>query len=356
MTRHYTHHTTRQAGSSERSQAVIGLALMQEQLPITQLVDLGVQAEQAGFAAVWADDHFEPWQDNQGHCSLAWVTLAALGQRTQRILMDTGVTCPSYRYQPQIVAQAFASLGLLYPGRVFLGVGAGEAVNEVPSGGGWGDYAERAARLEEAVTLIRRLWMGDWVSHQGRYYPVEQARLYDVPRPPVPPVPIYVAASGPKSLALAGKIGDGLISFGELAREPEQLQAFAQGARAAGKHPASMPIVVVYVVVVGDRREAERWAPLMRFAPKAPRYLDDPDPRSIQRRAEQEVSLEQVYSTWVVSEDPQVHLQALQQLMAGGVTHIFVQSPQADQANVIRFYGEQVLPRLASAPLAGSRR
>jgi G6PDH family F420-dependent oxidoreductase len=157
MTQHYTHHTTRQAGPSERSQAVIDLALMQEQFPITQLADLGVQAEQARFASVWADDHFEPWQDNQGHSSLAWVTLAALGQCTQRILMGTGVTCPSYRYRPQLVAQAFASLALLYPGRVLLGVGVGEAVNEIPGGGGWGAYEERAARLEEAVTLIRQL-------------------------------------------------------------------------------------------------------------------------------------------------------------------------------------------------------
>src|SRR5258708_39577844 len=188
--------------SSQRLPAIIGLELSHEQFPITQLVDLGVQAEQAGFASVWADDHFEPGQDNQGRCSLAWVTLAALGQRTQRILMGTGVACPSYRYRPQIVAQAFASLGLLYPGRVFLGVGAGEAVNEIPGGGGWGAYEERAARLEEAVALIRRLWTGGWVSPQGRYYPGEHARLYDLPRPRVPS---YVAATGPKRRCPVGK-------------------------------------------------------------------------------------------------------------------------------------------------------
>jgi TAT-translocated FGD2 family F420-dependent dehydrogenase len=345
--------TMGQAGSSERSRAVIGLALSHEQFPITQLVELGVQAEQAGFTAVWADDHFEPWEDDRGHNSLAWVTLAALGQRTQRILMGTGVTCPSYRYRPQLVAQAFASLGLLYPGRVFLGVGAGEAVNEIPAGGGWGDYEERAARLEEAVMLIRRLWTGEWVRHQGRYYPVDQARLYDVPRPAVP---IYVAGSGPKSMALAGKIGDGLVSFTTLANQADLRQAFEQGARAVGKNPASMPIVVDHYVVVGDRQEAERWAPLWRFLPKVPSYLSDPDPRSIQRRAEQDSSLEQVYSTWVVSEDPEVHTQALQKLIDSGVTHIFVRGTQADQAKVIRFYGEQVLPGLSQAPLAGSRR
>jgi F420-dependent hydroxymycolic acid dehydrogenase len=348
--------TNGQRGSSARPQVVIGLGLAHQQFPITQLVELGVQAEQAGFTAVWADDHFEPWQDNMGHSSLAWLTLAALGQRTKRLLLGTGVTCPSFRYRPQLVAQAFASLGLLYPGRVFLGVGAGEAVNEVPGGGGWGDYAERAARLEEAVTLIRRLWTGGWVSHQGRYFPVERACLYDVPRPPVPPVPIYVAASGPKSMALAGKIGDGLISFTEGVREPALRQTFEHGARAAGKHPAAMPIMVGHVVVVGDRREAERWTPLWRFSAKTASYLDDPDPRSIQRQAEQDTPLEHVMSQWLVSDDPQVHLQALQQLIAGGVTHIFVQSPQADQANVIRFYGEQVLPKLTLASPAGSRR
>jgi TAT-translocated FGD2 family F420-dependent dehydrogenase len=346
-------HAPGQAGSTRRNQVVVGLALPHEQFPLLKLIEFGVQAEQAGFTAVWASDHFEPWQDNLGHCSLAWVTLAALGQRTQRLLLGTGVTCPSYRYRPQLVAQAFASLGLLYPGRVFLGVGAGEAVNEIPGGGGWGDYEERAARLEEAVTLIRRLWTGEWVSQQGRYYPVDQARLYDVPSQPVP---IYVSATGPKSMALAGKIGDGLVSFTEAVRQPALRQAFEQGARAALKQPASMPILVGQFVVVGDRQEAERWAPLWRFLPRAASYLNDPDPRSIQRRAEHEVPPEQAYSTWVVSQDPQAHLQALQKLIDGGVTHIFLHSPQQDQAKVITFYGEQVLPRLSQAPLTGSRR
>ena len=346
-------HAPGQAGSTRRNPVVVGLALPHEQFPLPKLLEFGEQAEQAGFAAVWASDHFAPWQDKLGHCGLAWVTLAALGQRTQRLLLGTGVTCPSYRYRPQLVAQAFASLGLLYPGRVFLGVGAGEAVNELPAGGGWGAYQERTARLEEAVTLMRRLWTGEWVSQQGRYYPVEQARLYDVPSPPVP---IYVAASGPKNMALAGKIGDGLISFTETVSQPALRQAFLEGAQAAGKNPASMPVLVEHFVVVGDRQEAERWAPLWRFLPRAASYLNDPDPRSIQRRAERDVPLEQASSTWVISQDPQAHLQALQQLIAGGVTHIFVHSPQPDQAKVIQFYGEQVLPRLSQASVTGSRR
>src|SRR5947209_17064388 len=141
----------------------ISFVLSQEQFFITQLLELGIAAEQAGFDAVWASDHFHPWQDNQGHAGFAWATLAALGQRTARIALGTGVTCPTYRYNPAIVAQGFASLSLLYPGRVFLGVGTGEAMNEVPTGGGWGPYSERAARLVEAVRVIRRLWTGEWV-------------------------------------------------------------------------------------------------------------------------------------------------------------------------------------------------
>src|ERR1051326_5327570 len=150
-------HTSGQPTASGRAQPIIGFVLSHEQFPVPQLVELGVQAEQAGFHAIWTSDHFHPWQDNEGHAGFAWVTLAALGQRTQRILMGTGVTCPTYRYRPQLVAEAFASLGLLYPGRIFLGVGAGEALNEVPAGGGWGNYQEPAARLEEAVNIIRKL-------------------------------------------------------------------------------------------------------------------------------------------------------------------------------------------------------
>ncbi len=123
-----------------RRQPVIGFVLSAEQFRVDELLELAPAAEQAGFDAVWTSDHFQPWQDNQGHASHAWVTLAAASQRTQRILMGTGVTCPTYRYNPAIVAEAFASLGILAPGRVFLGVGSGEALNEAASGSGWGDF------------------------------------------------------------------------------------------------------------------------------------------------------------------------------------------------------------------------
>ncbi len=330
-------------GASGRPQPLIGFVLSSEQFRVDELVEFAPAAEQAGFDAVWTSDHFQPWQDNQGHSSQAWVTLAAVGQRTQRILMGTGVTCPTYRYNPAIVAEAFASLGILAPGRVFLGVGSGEALNEAASGGGWGDFKERNERVVEAIELIRRLWSGERVEHQGEYYQVH-ARLYDVPSSQVP---IYLAASGQESVRSAAKHADGLVTDAERALQPELRQAFEDGARSAGKNTANLAIVAEQMVIVGDESVAQQYVPLWRFMPKAwDLYVDNPDPRDIQRRAEQDVPLEEVYGSWPVSEDPQVHVAALQKLIDGGVTHIFVHSRQPDQRRVIEFYGQDVLPKL----------
>lgn len=323
---------------------MIGFVLAHEQFPVPRLVELGVAAEKADFDAVWTSDHFHPWQANQGHCGFAWVTLAALGQRMPRIPFGTGVTCPTFRYRPAIVAQGFATLGLLCPGRVFLGVGTGEALNEVPAGGGWGGYRERVARLEEAIAIIRQLWTGDTVTYHGTYYQVEKARLYDVPPEPIP---IYVAAGGPKSTRMAGEHGDGLITDSQQAVRPEIRQAFAEGARAAGKDPSRMPILVEHWVVVGDEDEARRWTPLWQFSPRAwTHFVDDPDPEHIQREAQATIPLDEVYRRWPVSRDPAVHVEAIQRLLDNGVTHVFVHSPQGDQEMVIDFFSREVLPRL----------
>ena len=178
----------------------IGFVLSNEQFPAPQLVELAVAAEKAGFDALWNSDHFQPWQDNEGHSALAWLTLAAVGQRTQRAAMGTGITCPTYRYHPSMVAHGFATLGLLYPGRVWLGVCTGEAINEEAATGQWGGYTERAERLVEAVKLICELWTGEVVNFQGKYYTTRSAKLYDVPPQPIP---IYFGVQGKKSMRMA---------------------------------------------------------------------------------------------------------------------------------------------------------
>lgn len=327
--------------------ATIGFVLSHEQFAAPQLIEYGVAAEQAGFDAVWTSDHFHPWMDNQGHAGQAWITLAALGQRMPRIPFGTAVTCPTYRYHPAVVAQSFASLGVLYPGRVFLGVGSGEALNELPVSGEWGDYAERAERWIESIELIRKLWTGDWVTHAGKYYQVRNARIYDLPQQPVP---IYMAAEGPKSMHKAGYYGDGLISDSKSILEPEMIEAFEAGAREAGKDPRTMPRLAEHFVVVGGTAEAEESARMWRFIPNAwTEYVDNPDPRDIMRRAEQDLPLEKVYSNWLVSADADEHAQSIQKLIDGGVTQVYVHSGQADQQRVLEFYSREVLPRLRGA-------
>jgi TAT-translocated FGD2 family F420-dependent dehydrogenase len=324
--------------------ARVGFVLSQEQFPVTDLLEFGAAAERAGFDALWTSDHFHPWMDNQGHAGHAWVTLAALGQLVPRVVFGTGVTCPTYRYNPTIVAQAFATLGLLYPGRVFLGVGSGQALNEVPAGGGWGDYDERSDRLIEAITVIRELWTGEWVTYDGPHYYVNRARLYDVPEQPVP---IYIAAGGTKSMHLAGQYGDGLITDARAALERDQRAAFEEGAHASGKDPAAMPILVEHFVVVGGKQEAAETVQLWRFIPKAwDEFVQNPDPRDIQRRAEQQVPDQEVIQRWLVSDDPDEHADSLRKLVDAGVAEVYIHAGQHDQRRVIDFYGRQVLPRL----------
>lgn len=324
--------------------ASIGFVLSDEQFPAPELLELGVAAEQAGFDMVWCSDHFHPWQDNQGHSGMAWVTLSALGQRQSRIAMGTGVTCPTYRYNPAVVAQAFATLANLYPGRIFLGVGSGEAVNELPTTGQWHEYEGRSKRLIEAIMLIRKLWRGDWVDFRGNYYQVQEAKLYD---PPTRAIPIYIAGSGKESMRLAGWHGDGMVTGADTLDKQESMDAFRQGAEEAGKNPDHMPVVVESWAFVGKRKDAEKAAEKWRFAPKAfEKFVDNPDPRVIQKQAKEKVSIEEAMKGWAVGDDPDVHIAALQKLIDKGATHIFVHSAQEDQRRMIDFYADKVLPEI----------
>lgn len=322
----------------------VGYHAASEQFSPGDLVEFGVAAEAAGFDGLTISDHFHPWQDNQGHAGHAWLTLAAIGQRTERLTLGTAVTCPSYRLHPSQVAHAFATLGALYPGRIFLGVGTGEAVNEAPTDGGWGPYRERADRLVEAVRLIRRMWSEEWVDFEGQHVRVKSARLYDKP---ASPVPIYMAASGPRSAAIAGRETDGWITDPGTARHrPEVRQAFMEAVRSSGKDPDTMPRIVELWVVVGNREEALAAARLWQFLPIFNDVVGVADPREIQRIAEERSSPERVVAAWLVSTDPDDHISAIDELVALGTTHVSVHTPQADQRGVIDFYGREVLPLL----------
>jgi TAT-translocated FGD2 family F420-dependent dehydrogenase len=324
------------------SKHMVGFMLGHEQFPVPDLLDLGVAAEEAGFDLLATSDHLQPWQANEGHAGHAWVTMAALGQRTKRVWIGPTVTCPTFRNNPAVVAEAFASLNLLYPGRIFLGLGSGEALNEQAATGSWPKWSERSERLVEASEIIRKMWTGDQLVHSGKYYNVN-AKLYD---PPAGEIPLLMAANvGPKAMYRSGQYGDGLVTDPETWKQHKN--EFEKGAKAAGKDPQQMPVLVEAFVVVGDKKDAEASAKLWRFLPKAFKgYFNIRDPQAIQDRATAELPLEKVYGKWPISRDPDVHVKALMELFSSGATIVNVHSGQADQRSVIDFYGNHVLPRV----------
>lgn len=323
------------------TERMIGFMLPHEQFPVPKLVQLGEAAERAGFGLLATSDHLQPWQDNEGHSGEAWVTMAALGERTRKAWIGPTVTCPSFRYNPAVVAEAFASLSLLYPGRIFLGLGSGEALNEQAAIGSWPKWQERSERLIEAADIIRNLWRGQQVSHKGTYYSVN-AKLYDAP---ASPIPLIMAANGPKAMRRAGQYADGLIADPKTWKQHKS--EFEAGARAAGKDPARMPILIEHYVVVGNQDDAKKAAELWRFGPKAFKsYYNVRDPEEIRRRADSEIPLDQVYSEWPVSTDPTVHIKKVQELFDSGATIANIHSGQPEQERVIDFYGKEVLPKV----------
>jgi TAT-translocated FGD2 family F420-dependent dehydrogenase len=313
--------------------------LAHEEFTVPEVVRIGALASRAGFGVLSTSDHFQPWQANEGHAGSAWVSMGALGAQAPQSWMGTTVTCPTLRYNPAVVAEAFASLSLLYPGRVFLGVGSGEALNEQTATGNWPKWQERWDRLIEAITVIRALWDGQAVSHKGTYYTVE-AKLYD---PPAKPIPLLTAANGKKSMRLAGIHGDGLIT--DPLTWKQHKSEWQDGARQAGKNPDDMPVLVEQYVVVGGEAEAQQAAELWRFGPKAFKTLYNiPSPVKIQQEAEAKTPLDEVMNEWPISTDPAPHIAKARELFDSGVSIVNIHAGQRDQKRVIDFYGDHVLP------------
>ncbi len=238
-----------------------------EQFPPRQLLNFSVSAERHGLDNVAVSDHFQPWRHHGGHAPNSLVWLGATGERTERVSLGTSVLTPTLRYQPPVIAHAFATLACLNPGRVWLGIGSGEAMNETPAiGTEWPKFRERSDRLAEAVDLIRQLWTGERVTFEGKYYRTVQATIYDRPEQPIP---IYIAAGGPKAAHLVGRIGDGFICTSGKGEDLYRtlLDAVGEGATEVGRDPASVrrmiEVKLSYDHDVNDAREACRpWAAL----------------------------------------------------------------------------------------------
>lgn len=333
----------------------LGYKASAEQFAPRELLAYGVMAEEAGFDSVFVSDHLQPWRHTGGHAPAALPWLGALLASTERITVGTSVLTPTFRYHPGVVAHAFATLGCLAPGRVVLGIGSGEAMNEAPLGIEWPDGKERFARFKEAIQMIQALWAGERVDFDGTFYRADQATIYD--RPDIA-VPIYVAASGPAATRLAGRLGDGFICTSGKGRElytETLLPALADGAGKAGRSLDDLDLMIeVKVSFDTDRARALEdtrfWGAL---ALSSDEKTGVEDPVEMERLADA-LPTERTASRWIVSDDPEEHVERIWEYVDMGFRHLVFHAPGPDQARFMSLYAEHVLPRLRDRAPASS--
>jgi coenzyme F420-dependent glucose-6-phosphate dehydrogenase len=324
----------------------IGYKASAEQFDPVALLDFAEQAERIGLELVAVSDHFQPWRHHGGHSPAALSWLGAAAQRTSRAVLGTSVLTPTLRYHPSVVAQSFATLGCLAPGRVFLGVGTGEAMNETPvTGGEFPGRKERRLRLAEAIELIRRLWSEERVDFEGSFYRTRKATVYD--RPDVP-VPIYVAASGPLAARLAGRVGDGFIctSGKDPALYGELLAKVAEGAEAAGRDPAGIRRMIE--IKVSYDRDRERafancgWWAALALSPEQKEGIEDP----IEMERVADENADRAHTRFITSNDPEEVAAGIGAYIDLGFDELILHAPGPDQRAFLRQFKIDVLPLL----------
>ncbi len=326
----------------------LGYSVAHEQYNPNLLLDFTVAAEKAGFDGIWCSDHFHPWFHSDASGGFAWAWMGSAAEKTRKVQIGSAVTCPMFRYHPAIVAQAFATLGFMYPERIFLGLGTGEAMNEVPLGYEWPSFKERIQRLEEAIKVIKLLWSESWVTFKGRYYRLKKANLYTKPKSPVP---IYVAASGVAATELAGKYADGLLTlpFPESHYTNVLFPTLNKAAREMGRDPESIDKAVeVYVSYDQDYDKAlasvRCWAgTALPFVFKYPVS----DPREIESYGRL-VGNEQLVQSWLIGTTPEQHIKCIEKYIRLGFTNIHVTSSSPEELKTIELYAKQILPYIKS--------
>src|SRR6202020_1276989 len=277
-----------------------------EQFAPRPLLDFSCLAEEVGFDSVFISDHFQPWKHTDGHAPFSFAWLGALGARTSKIVMGTSVMTPTFRYHPSVVAQAFGTLGSIFPERIILGVGTGESLNEVPATGmEWPEFKERFARLREAVALMRQLWTEERVTFEGQYYRTKDATIYDRP---ATPVPIYVAAAGALIAKYAGRMGDGLICTSGKARElytetilPKVLEGRSEAGSRAPDYARMIEVKVSFDTDMKRATEDTRHWAVLALTPEEKTSVHSPE--EMERLADG-LSAERAASRWIVSTAP----------------------------------------------------
>jgi coenzyme F420-dependent glucose-6-phosphate dehydrogenase len=329
----------------------LGYKASAEQFAPDRLLTFGQMAEKVGLDSVWISDHFQPWRHNGGHAPHVLPWLGALGATTGRVLIGTSVLTPTFRYHPSIVAQAFGTLGAMFPGRVALGIGTGESLNEVPSTGmAWPSPGERLGRLKEAVMLMRRLWTEERLTFEGRYYRVANATVYDRPSQPVP---IYIAGAGPQITQFAGKVADGFICTSGKKRElytetliPNLVAGIDEAGRAVSDIDRMIEIKLSFDSDVEKARNDTRFWAALALSPEE--KLSVEDPLEMERLADA-LPTERAASRWIISNDPQEVVDRIRPYVELGFRHLVFHAPGDDQERFLTLFGRVVVPRLRAA-------
>ncbi|MGW3962698.1 glucose-6-phosphate dehydrogenase (coenzyme-F420) [Amycolatopsis sp. NPDC005003] len=326
----------------------VGYKASAEQFGPRDLVEYAVRAEEAGLDSVWVSDHFLPWRHEGGHAPWALAWMPAVAERTKRVQIGTSVLTPTFRYNPAVIAQAFATMSLLSNGRVILGVGTGEALNEIAvSGREWPEFKERFARLRESIKLMRELWTKDKVDFEGEYYTLVNASIYDRPETPVP---VYVAAGGPVVAKYAGRSGDGFICTSGKGMDlytEKLMPAVKEGAEAAEKTVEDVDRTIE--IKMSYDRDHEKalentrfWAPLSLTAEQKHTVSSAEE----MERLADELPIEQVAKRWIVASDPDEAVAQIKPYLDAGLNHLVFHGPGHDQERFLTQFSEDVLPKL----------
>ena len=326
----------------------VGYKASAEQFGPRDLVEFAVLAEQVGLDSVLVSDHFLPWRHTGGHAPFALTWMAAVGERTRRVQIGTSVLTPTFRYNPAVIAQAFATMAVLFDDRIILGAGTGEALNEhAVSGAGWPDFKERFARLREAIRLMRLLWTQDSVSFEGEFYRLVDAMIYDRPSRPVP---VYVAAGGPVVAKYAGRAGDGLICTSGKGMElytEKLIPAATEGARATGRTLADLDRMIEIKLSYDRDPQAALdntrfWAPLSLSAEQKSTVNSA---QEMERLAD-ELPIERIAKRWIVASEPEDAAAQIKGYVDAGLNHLVVHGPGHDQRRFLEQFSQDVLPLL----------
>ncbi|MBA4248914.1 MAG: glucose-6-phosphate dehydrogenase (coenzyme-F420) [Microbacterium sp.] len=331
----------------------LGYKASAEQFDPRELVEIAVAAEAHGMESVAVSDHFQPWRHTGGHAPFSLTWMAAVGERTSSIRIGTSVMTPTFRYNPAVLAQAFASMGVMYPGRIFLGVGTGEALNEIATGFAgageqeWPEFKERFARFRESVDLMRQLWTEDRVNFRGEYYSTHDASIYDRPETPIP---IYIAAGGPFVARYAGRAGDGFICTSGKGVElyvDELIPAVKEGAEKAERSfddiDRMIEIKISYDTDLDVALDNTRfWSPLSLS--KEQKH-DITDPIEMEKAADA-LPIEQIAKRWIVGNDPDAVVAEIAKYVGYGMNHLVFHAPGHDQRRFLELFERDLAPRL----------